>query len=126
MEDVLSKSSLGQLGRKGLGSRSVFSSLQNLVHRAQFIGHGAFSDGTGTQNRPDMSNKAYNNHGQLYRGVGPVIRNLSFISKTCNAIEEQKSSEISELSTPIDILCETGQLHIFFHAKKKSQPRELT
>ena len=73
-----------------------------------------------------MSNKAYNNHGQLYRGVGPVIRNLSFISKTCNAIEEQKSSEISELSTPIDILCETGQLHIFFHAKKKSQPRELT
>ncbi len=109
---------------------SVFSGRQNLVRGAQFIRHGAFSGVPGSQNQlrnaPGMPDKAYNNPTQQYCEIVSVIANLDFDTKTCNAVEEQKSNEISELSTPIDNLSETELLHIFFHDKKKSQPLKTT
>ena len=65
-----------------------------------------------------MPDKAYNNPTQLYFEIVSVIENLNLSTKTCNAIEEQKYIEISELSSPIKNLDETELLHIFLCVKK--------
>ena len=103
----------------------MFSSRQNLVRGAQFIDHGAFSGVHGSQNQlrntRGMPDKAYNLLTQLYFEIASVIANLNFSTKTCNAVEEQKYIEISELSSPIKNLDETELLHIFLCVKKKHE-----